>query len=52
MFAFATKWGYCICNRNYSGSGIHSGVNKVLIINREINPGRIRVILVDQVLGF
>jgi hypothetical protein len=32
--------------------GIHSGVNKVLIINREIVPGRITVVLVDQVLGF
>jgi acyl-CoA hydrolase len=32
--------------------GIHSGVNKVLILNREIVPGRITVVLVDQVLGF
>lgn len=32
--------------------GIHSGVNKVLIINREITPGRITVVFVDQVLGF
>ena len=32
--------------------GIHSGVNKVLIVNREIVPGRITVVLVDQVLGF
>jgi YkgG family uncharacterized protein len=32
--------------------GIHSAVNKVLIINREIAPGRITVVLVDQVLGF
>jgi LUD domain len=32
--------------------GIHSGVNKVLIINREIVPERITVVLVDQVLGF
>ena len=32
--------------------GIHSGVNKVLVINREINPGRITVILVDEALGF
>jgi LUD domain len=32
--------------------GIHSGVNKVLIINREIVPGRITVVLVDQALGF
>ena len=32
--------------------GIHSGVNKVLIINREIVPGRITVVLVDEALGF
>jgi hypothetical protein len=32
--------------------GVHSGVNKVLIINREITPGRITVVLVDEVLGF
>ena len=32
--------------------GIHSAVNKVLIINREIIPGRVTVVLVDEVLGF
>ena len=32
--------------------GIHSGVNKLLVINREITPGRITVVLVDEVLGF
>ena len=32
--------------------GIHSAVCKVLIINREIAPGRITVVLVDEVLGF
>ena len=32
--------------------GIHSGVNKILIINREVVPGRITVVLVDEVLGF
>jgi len=32
--------------------GIHSGVNKVLVINREIVPARITVVLVDEVLGF
>ena len=32
--------------------GIHSAVNKVLIINREIVPDRITVVLVDEVLGF
>jgi len=32
--------------------GIHSGVNKVLIINREVVAGRITVVFVDEVLGF
>ena len=31
--------------------GIRSAVNKVLIINREVVPGRITVVLVDEVLG-
>jgi L-lactate utilization protein LutC len=38
--------------RAQAAYGIHSAVNKVLIINREINPGRITVVLVDEVLGF
>jgi hypothetical protein len=32
--------------------GIHSGVNKLLVINREITPGRITIVFVDEVLGF
>ena len=32
--------------------GLHSAVNKVLIINREIVPDRITVVSVDEVLGF
>ena len=32
--------------------GIHSSINKVLIINREFVPGRITVVLVDEALGF
>jgi hypothetical protein len=32
--------------------GIHSRVNKVLIINGEIMPGRITVVFVDESLGF
>jgi len=32
--------------------GIRSAVNKVLIINREITPGRITVVFVDEVIGF
>jgi LUD domain len=38
--------------RAMAAYGIHSAVNKVLIINREIIPGRITVVLVDEVLGF
>jgi len=38
--------------RAFEAYGIHSGVNKVLIINREIVPGRITVVLVDEALGF
>ncbi len=32
--------------------GVHSGVNKVLIVNRELTPDRITVVLVDEALGF
>ncbi|MFL5533810.1 MAG: LUD domain-containing protein, partial [Gemmatimonadales bacterium] len=32
--------------------GIHSGVNKVLIINREWTPDRITVVFCDEPLGF
>jgi hypothetical protein len=38
--------------RALAAYGIHSAVNKVIIINREITPGRITVVLVDEVLGF
>jgi L-lactate utilization protein LutC len=38
--------------RAQAAYGINSAVNKVLIINREIVPGRITVVLVDEVLGF
>ena len=38
--------------RAQAAYGIHSAVNKVLIINREITPGRITVVLVDELLGF
>jgi hypothetical protein len=38
--------------RAQAAYGIHSAVNKVLIINGEIVPGRITVVLVDEVLGF
>jgi hypothetical protein len=38
--------------RAMAAYGIHSAVNKVLIINREISSGRITVVFVDEVLGF
>jgi L-lactate utilization protein LutC len=38
--------------RAQAAYGIHSAVNKLLIINREIVPGRITVVFVDEVLGF
>jgi hypothetical protein len=38
--------------RAQAAYGIHSAVNKVLIINREIAPGCITVVFVDEVLGF
>jgi L-lactate utilization protein LutC len=38
--------------RAQAAYGIHSGVNKILIINREITPDRITVVFVDEVLGF
>lgn len=38
--------------RALAAYGIHSAVNKVLIINREVVPGRVTVVLVDEALGF
>jgi YkgG family uncharacterized protein len=38
--------------RAQAAYGIHSAVNKILIINREITPGRITVVFVDEALGF
>jgi hypothetical protein len=38
--------------RAQAAYGVHSGVNKVLIINREWTPGRITVVLCDEALGF
>ena len=38
--------------RAQAAYGVHSGVKKVLIINRELVPGRITVVFVDEVLGF
>jgi len=38
--------------RAQAAYGVRSGVNMILIINREITPGRITVVFVDEVLGF
>jgi hypothetical protein len=38
--------------RAQAAYGIHSAVNKIVIINREIFPDRITVVFVDEVLGF
>jgi hypothetical protein len=38
--------------RAQTAYGIHSAVNKVLIIHREFTPGRITVVLCDEALGF
>ncbi|HTE65489.1 MAG TPA: LUD domain-containing protein [Candidatus Binatia bacterium] len=38
--------------RAQAAYGIHSGINKVLIINRERTPGRITIVLVDEAIGF
>ena len=48
MLAFAS-----ISNaRAQAAYGVRSAVNIVLVINREITPGRITVVLVDEVVGF
>jgi hypothetical protein len=38
--------------RAQAAYGKHTAVNKILIINRELSPGRITVVFVDEVLGF
>jgi len=38
--------------RAQAAYGVNSAVNKLLVINREIQPGRITVVLVDEALGF
>src|SRR5437667_6542874 len=38
--------------RAQAAYGIHSAVNKVVVINRETTRGRITVVLVDEALGF
>jgi L-lactate utilization protein LutC len=38
--------------RAQAAYGVHSGVNKVLIVNREYTHGRTTIVFVDEVLGF
>ena len=38
--------------RALAAYGLHSGVNKILIVNREFTPDRITVVLCDEPLGF
>jgi len=38
--------------RAQAAYGVRSSVNKVLIVNREMMPGRTTVVLVDEALGF
>ena len=38
--------------RLFSVMGIHSAVGKTLIVNREIVPGRVTIVLVKEELGF
>ena len=46
---------YCLPLENERAQkayGVHSGVSKLLIINKEKVPGRITMIIVNEVLGF
>jgi hypothetical protein len=38
--------------RAQAAYGVHTAVNQILILNREVKPGRITVVLVDEALGF
>jgi hypothetical protein len=38
--------------RAQAAYGIRSAVNKLVVINREITPGRMTVVLIDEALGF
>jgi hypothetical protein len=38
--------------RAQAAYGIHTSLNKILIINRDMTPGRITVVVVDEALGF
>jgi hypothetical protein len=38
--------------RAQAAYGIHTSLNKILIVNRDMTPGRITVVVVDEALGF
>jgi len=38
--------------RAQAAYGVNSSVNKVVVINREVKPGRITVVFIDEVIGF
>ncbi|MGD0587312.1 MAG: lactate utilization protein [Thermoplasmata archaeon] len=38
--------------RSLKAYGMNSGLNKILVISREFNPGRATVVFVEEVLGF
>src|SRR5689334_4850323 len=38
--------------RSLKAYGVHSDINKMLIVNKEITPGRITMIIVKEELGF
>ena len=38
--------------RSLKAYGMNSGLNKILIISKEVNPGRATVVLVQEALGF
>jgi hypothetical protein len=38
--------------RAHAAYGIHTSLNKILIINGDMTPGRITVVVVDEALGF
>jgi hypothetical protein len=38
--------------RAQAAYGIHTSLNKILIVNRDMTPGRVTVVVVDEALGF
>lgn len=52
---FKRIYEYCLPLENERAKkayGIGSGVNKILIINKEVKPGRLTMVIVKEVLGF